>query len=211
MRKLFVVSTLLIIMSTSMVFAQSKSIFTINAGYQNPKDAKGGMLVGVTMGTAIDEAVDIGVGVDVFHKAYSEETQVAKNEQEGLTTNTASTLVDYARTIVPVNLVLNVKIPFSRYMGYFIRGTLSYQFLISQEKNYELNLSKTRKFGGLGWRGAAGVYYRVGRRSTLLADVFYNNCEVSRSISKSDKGLPVTERVDLSGLGFRLGVALDMR
>lgn len=210
MRKFSMVLALLTIMST-LAFAQSKSIFTINAGYQNPKDAKSGMLVGATMGTAIDEAVDIGVGVDVFHKAYSEETQVAKDEQQGLTTNTTSTLVDYARTIVPVNLVLNVKIPFSSYMGYFIRGTLSYQFLISQEKNYEQNVSKTRKFGGLGWRGAAGVYYRVGRRSTLLGDVFYNNCEVSRSVSKSDKGLPVTERVDLSGLGFRVGVALDMR
>ncbi len=209
MRK-FVVVLALLIMST-IAFAQNKSIFTINAGYQNPKDAKSGMLVGVEMGTAIDEAVDIGVGVDIFHKAYSEETQVAKDEQEGLTTNTTSKLVDYARTIVPVNLDVNVKIPFSRYMGYFISGTLSYQFLISQEKNYELNLSKTRKFGGLGWRGAGGVYYRVGRRSTLLADIFYNNCEVSRSVSKSDKGLPVTERVDLSGLGFRLGVALDMR
>lgn len=193
------------------LFAQSNGIFTINAGYMNPKDTKSGMIVGGMMTTAIDEAVDIGIAFDVFHKAYSEEAHVAETEQTGLTSQTYEALVDYTRTMVPVQLVVNVKIPMTRYFGYFIRGSLGYSFLFSKEKNYVTATSQTRKFGGMGWRGGGGFFYQVGSRSTLFGETFYNSNEVSRDVSKSDKDLPISERVNLSGLGFRLGVALEMR
>ncbi len=200
----------LLIMISSMAFAQGGNVFNINAGYVNPADIKGGMFFGFVLGTAIDEAVDLGIGVDVFHKTYSENSQVAQEEKEGLTSNTYATEVDYSRTMVPLKLMVNVKIPTSMYYGYFIRGSLNYEFLFSKEKNYEMDKSQTHKFGGLGWQAAAGFYYNVGSRSTLIADLFYNSCEVSRSIENSNVGLPVTERVDLSGLGFRLGVNLNL-
>ncbi len=200
----------LLIIISSMAFAQGGNVFNINAGYVNPADIKGGMFFGFVLGTAIDEAVDLGIGVDVFHKTYSENSQVAQEEKEGLTSNTYATEVDYSRTMVPLKLMVNVKIPTSMYYGYFIRGSLNYEFLFSKEKNYELDKSQTHKFGGLGWQAAAGFYYNVGSRSTLIADLFYNSCEVSRSIENSNIGLPVTERVDLSGLGFRLGVNLNL-
>jgi hypothetical protein len=213
MKRLLSTSILLVLFCSTTILAQSNGIFTINAGYMNPKDAKSGMIVGAMMSTAIDEAVDIGFAVDVFYKDYSEATEVATNEQVGLTTQTFETLVDYTRTILPLNLVLNVKLPMSRQFGYFIRGSLGYSFLISKEKSYgdEGAISETRKFGGLGWRGSGGLYFKAGRRSTLFAEALYSSNEVKRDFDKSDKGLPITERVDLSGLGFRLGVALEMR
>ena len=186
-------------------------IFAIQAGYLNPKDAKSGLMVGGTFGTSIDEAVDLGIGVDIFHNSYSDESHVASSDQSGLSTNTFITNVEYARTIIPVNVVINVKLPVGRYMGYFIRGGIGYQFLFSKEKNYELEKNETRRFGGLGWQGGAGLYYDVGRRSTVIADIFYNNAKVSRSVENSVMGLPTSERISLSGLGFRLGVILDMR
>jgi hypothetical protein len=206
----FMVVVLLLGVSTGLTHAQG-GILAIHAGYTNPKDTQSGMLIGASFGTAIDEAVNIGIGLDVFHKTYTEESKVAEVDEEGLTTKTYVTSVEYARTMLPLMLVLNAKIPASRYAGYFVRGALGYEFLISKEKNYEQNSSKTRNFGGLGWQLAGGLYYNIGRRSTLVADVFYNNADVSRSVQKSDKGLPVSERVDLSGLGFRLGVQLEMR
>jgi hypothetical protein len=192
------------------VFAQS-GIIDIHAGYMNPKDAKAGMLIGGMFGTKVDEAVDVGIGFDVFHKSYADVSQVAQSDETGLTSKTYVTEVDYSRTIIPLHIVINVKIRAGRYFGYLIRGGLGYQFLISKEQNYELETTDTRRYGGLGWQGAAGLYYNVGDRSTLTADVFYNNAQVSRSVDKSTRGLPTQERVSLSGLGIRLGVILDMR
>lgn len=214
MKKIFSTSILLALFCTTVVFARSNGIFTINAGHMNPKDAKSGMIVGAMLSSAIDEAVDIGLAVDVFHKDYSEEAEVATLEQVGLTSQTFVTLVDYTRTILPINVVLNVKLPMTRSFGYFIRGSLGYSFLFSKEKSYdevEGAISQTRKFGGLGWRGSGGLYLKAGRRSTLFAEALYSSNEVKRDFDKSDKGLPITERVDLSGFGFRLGVALEMK
>ena len=196
---------------TTALYSQERGILTINAGHMNPRDAKSGLIVGAVFSTAIDQSVDIGFGFDIFHKDYSEEAQVAEEEKVGLTTKTYTTTVDYTRTIIPLHLVLNVKIPMSHYFGYFVRGSIGYSFLISKEKNYELQTSQTRQFGGLGWRGSGGLYYQVGRRSTLFGEVFYNSNEVSRSVEKSDIGLPITERVNLSGLGMRLGVGITLR
>jgi hypothetical protein len=202
--------TMILVLSSSLGWTRGGTVLGINAGYTNPKDAKDGMLFGFVFGKSIDEAVDIGLGVDVFHKTYTEESRVAQETQQGLTTNTYFTSVEYSRTILPLSLLVDVKIPLGRYLGYYIRGALSYEFLFSKEKNYEVNTSENRRYGGLGWQGAGGLYYIVGSRSTFTASVTYNACEVSRSIDESTQGLPVSERIDLSGLGFRVGVLLDL-
>jgi hypothetical protein len=202
--------TVILFLSSGLLLAQGGTVLGINAGYINPKDAKDGMLFGLTFGRAIDESVDIGLGIDVFHKTYTEESKVAQDNQQGLTTNTYYTSVEYSRTILPLNLMVDVKIPVGRYIGYYIRGGLSYELLFSKEKNYEINRSENRRYGGLGWQAAGGLYYVVGSRSTFLASVTYNSCEVSRSIEESTQGLPISERIDLSGLGFRVGVLLDI-
>jgi len=192
-------------------YGQANNKVVIGAGYLDPKGAKGSMLVGFIFQRGVDEAVDVGIGVDLFHKKYSEESEVAQENLQGLTTKTYTTSVDYSRTIIPVTLNLDVKIRITSNLGYLIHGGISYQFLISKEKNYELNSTQTRNFGGLGWQGSGGIYYKVGARSRLLLNAFYNSCEVSREVKESQLGLPVSERVDLSGLGFKIGVALDLR
>jgi hypothetical protein len=192
-------------------FSQGGNIISVEAGYLNPKDTKSGLLAGIMLGRAIDEAVNIGIGVDFFQKNYTEESQVAQNSQKGLSSTTYNTEVEYTRTIIPLNVVMDVKIPASRYFGYFIRGGLNYEFLISKEKNYKLDTEQSENFSGLGWLGSGGFYYHVGSRSTLIVSATYNSCEVRRDIEESNEGLPVTERVDLSGLGFKLGVSIDMK
>ncbi len=196
---------------THIVHAQAGSVLHVNAGYLNPNDSKGGMLIGVMLGKEIDDAVDVAFGVDFMHKTYSDQTPVATEEAAGTTIQTEEKLVDYTRTILPLKIALNVKIPAGRYFGYYINGSLSYQFLFSKEKNYDLETSESRTYKGLGWQAAGGIFYHVGSRSTLTTEVFYNSCEVTRDLEKSTKGLPVSERIDLSGLGFRLGVILDIR
>jgi len=192
------------------LMAQANSTFGVSAGYFNPKDTKQGMLFGLSLGKAFDEAVDIGLGLDVFHTSYTEEATVAQTVDNGMTIKTTETSVEYSRTILPLKLNVNVKVPAGRYFGYYFSGGLNYQFLFSKEKNYKLNATENRNFGGLGWHGAAGIYYLIGSRSTLIANVLYNNCTVKHDLQKSVEGLPITEKVNLSGLGFRIGVMVDI-
>ena len=171
------------------------------------------MLVGAALISSFDNAVDVGFGFDIFQKAYTKEAQVASGVSGDTQLTTYSTLVDYQRTVIPLYLSLKVKIPatYSHNFGYFGRASLSYQFLFSKEKNYEANKKESRKYTGLGWQAGGGVYYRVGSRSTLLAEAIYNSCSVGRDVTKQSDQLPLTERVNLSGLGFRLGVELMIR
>jgi len=205
-----VVVVLALFFYSDAVFARNGSVLTLSAGYMNPKDTKAGLIAGAGMGIALDESVDLGLAFDFFHKNYTEESQVSKVDQEGMSSSLYVTKVEYTRTILPIMLTVNVKIPTSRYFGYFIRGGLGYEFLFSKEKNYEENQEDSRNFSGLGWKLAGGVFYHIGSRSTLIANAFYNSCEVNRDVNESIEGLPVMERVDLSGLGFRLGVSVDI-
>jgi hypothetical protein len=212
LNKAFIVSACLIILSQSL-YSQEGSKISVHAGYLDPKDTDSGMMFGAMLNSSFDNAVDYGFGFDFFQKSYSDQTHVAENSAGGTHVATEKTLVDYTRTAIPLYLSLKIKIPTvrSRNFGYFIRANLSYQFLISKEKNYEMDISETRKYKGLGWQAGAGVFYRIGSRSTLFGEGILNSCTVSRDVSNPTESLPITERVNLSGLGLRIGVELDLR
>ncbi|MBN1465816.1 hypothetical protein JXA02_08655 [candidate division KSB1 bacterium] len=195
-----------------------KSMIDVHAGYLYPRDVQEGMLFGAAVISTFDDAVDIGFGLDIFQKSYSEQVEMATEQIGDTQTTTVATRLDYKRTVLPLYASLKIKMPglISRrtdsvIFGYFVRASLTYQFLFSEEKNYELNKSENRKYKGFGWQGGVGLYYRVGDRSTLIGEAIYNNCSVNRNITKETDALPQTERVDLSGLGLRLGVELDIR
>ncbi len=211
---IFSIFFLFVLGISDILMAQAgRSAIDVHAGYLDPRDTEAGMLVGAALTSSFDEAVDVGFGFDFFQKAYTKEEQVASALNGDTQSTTYSTLVDYKRTIVPLYLSLKIKIPTirSRSFGYFARASLSYQFLFSDEKNYEANKSESRKYQGLGWQAGGGIFYRVGSRSTLLAEALYNSCSVGRDVTKQSDQLPLTERVNLSGLGFRLGVELDIK
>lgn len=211
-KKALIVSAYLIIMSQSL-YSQGRSQIGVHAGYLDPKDTDSGMMFGAMLISGFDEAVDVGFGFDVFQKSYSDQTHVADNSAGETHVTTQKILVDYTRTAIPLYLSLKIKIPTvrSRNFGYFVRANLSYQFLISKEKNYEVDKSETRKYKGLGWQAGAGLFYRIGSRSTLFGEGLLNSCIVNRDVSNPTESLPVTERVNLSGIGLRVGVELDLR
>jgi hypothetical protein len=208
--RVLIISALILMALSTAVLAQ-RGMIGVHAGYMNPKDTKSGLVVGGNWGTSIDESVSIGLGFDFFHTAYNEETRVASETANGMTTKTYMTEMEYSRTILPLMAEIDVKIPMGRYLGYLIRGGLGYSFLWSNEKNFEKKTNENRNYDGFTWQAAFGLYYDVGSRSTFIVDLFYNNGEVSREVKKSTEGLPVSERVNLSGLGVRVGVILTLR
>lgn len=213
MRKKTVLLSVAFLIVQSGLYAQGRSQLGIHAGYLYPKDIDSSIMYGVMVNSAFDEAVDVGFGFDFFQKVYSERTPVVPEAGQPQQQSVERIKVDYSRTAVPLYVSIKVKIPTvrSRIFGYFIRANLSYQFLISNEKNYERNVSETRKYKGMGWQAGAGLFYRIGSRSTLIAEGLLNNCVVSRDVGTQTALLPMTERVNLSGIGVRAGVELDLR
>ena len=63
--------------STIVAHAQQGKKMEVRVGYLDPKDAKSGFSIGGSFGAIIDEAIEIGVGVDYFRRNYSKDTKVA--------------------------------------------------------------------------------------------------------------------------------------
>lgn len=204
----------LLIFGVIEVKAQGAQVISFNAGIFNPKDSKAGFFGGMMFGISVDEAVDIGVSADIYRKTYTERTKVEEFTTAGGKTSTEVDQFEYSRTLLPVMLNLNVKVPGNRYgdYGYFLRGRLGYEWLFSKETNYETQpvTEDNRRYSGFGWGLDLGLYYRVGSRSTLTVSGLYNSCEVSKSKGKTEEGLPISDRTDVSGLGFQVGVHISL-
>jgi hypothetical protein len=185
--------------------------FNIHAGYLNPKDPETGMLAGAVCYKPVDESVSLGIGFDVWHKVYRDEKEVAEQTRPDRNTKTYATELEISDWAVPLTLEVYARVPLARHMGYSVRGNIGYTFLWSKYNNYEEDTSTNRDFGGICWQLGAGIYSDIGSRSTLAADIFYNNSEVSCKVDNSEAGLPIFERVNLSGFGIRVGVLLDLR
>jgi len=192
--------------------AQMSSVTTLRVGYFNPKDAKAGFMFGANWGFPVDEAVDIGVGVDYFHKRYTKKTAVADRDyQSGVHETTVQRELEYSTNILPLTGTIHVQLPAGYWTKYLLAGSLGYAFLFNKEKNYVDGTSASRTYRGFHWQLSAGMLLRTGRRSGVTGEVFYNNSTVSRNKTSSPKGLPIWDEVDLSGLGVRFGVRLGLR
>lgn len=227
---LYMAINFVLVFASSTLLAQSKNSYgqsnseqngrlDVHAGYLAPKDTDTGMLFGAAYSSPFDEAIDLGFGLDIFQKTYANEVEVSDPNSEPGDPKLVLTKIDYKTTAIPLYVSMRVKIPGlgiiskqsnKTIFGYFVRASLSYQFIISDINNYEKEISEKRNFKGWGWQGGAGMYYRVGSRSTLVAEAIYNNCITNSKVSKEVDGLPEKKRIDLSGVGLRVGVELEL-
>ncbi|HDQ00362.1 MAG TPA: hypothetical protein ENN22_14440 [bacterium] len=199
----------LVLFAATQIFAQAYSATTLKVGYYNPKGAKAGFLFGGNYSWVVDESVDIGIAVDYFRKNYTEETTIAESVSPGGTVeNEIRTEAEFTTNILPIYGILNVKFPAGRYLDYYLSGGLGYAMLFSTEQTFGEGGSKQNRFySGFKWLASAGFMYQVGSRSSFLAEVFYDGTKVSRD-KKNEAGAPVRYEVNLSGLGFRVGIRM---
>lgn len=205
----FVIIGLIFFLSeTPQALAQAYSATTLKAGYYNPKGAKAGFVFGGNYSWIVDESVDIGIGVDFFRKAYTDETSLATQvDANEVKVTTIVKNADFTTTILPVYGIINVKFPAGTYLDYIVSGTIGYEWLWSHVKTYDPKYDDTKSFSGLKWLLSGGIAYRVGSRSSFIAEVFYDGTKVSHE-KKAEQGAPVRNEVNLSGVGFRVGIRM---
>ncbi len=194
---------------SSVVFGQALSATTFKVGYFNPRGSKSGFIFGGSYSWIIDEAVDVGLAVDYFRKNYTDETEIAKTVTDGkIVEKEIVTNAEFTTNILPIYGVVNAKFPAGYTMDYFISGGLGYEMLFSKEQTFGDSPKKTsRYYSGFKWILSAGIVYRIGSRSSFLAEAFYDGTKVSRD-KKNEAGTPTRYEVDLSGFGVRVGIRM---
>lgn len=204
-----IICVVMALLSLPKLNAQALSATTLKAGYFNPKGAKAGFIFGGNYSWIIDESVDIGIGVDFFRKGYTDQSEIYKaTAPNGEKVTEIETHADYTTTILPLYGVLNVKFPAGRYLDYLVSAELGYEWLWSNVKTYgTTKINDTKSYSGFKWLIGGGIAYRVGSKSSFLAEVFYDGSKVSRE-KKDEVNVPTRYEVDLSGLGFRVGIRM---
>lgn len=213
MKKITLLTSMILVigifLEVPVVFSQALSATTIKAGYFNPKGSKSGFIFGGSYSWIVDEAVDVGIAVDYFRKNYTDETEIAKTVTDGkIVEKEIVTNAEFTTNILPIYGMVNAKFPAGYSMDYFVSGGLGYEMLFSTEQTFGDDAKKTSRFyNGFKWILSAGIVYRIGSRSSFIAEAFYDGTKVSRD-KKNEAGTPTRYEVDLSGFGIRAGIRM---
>ena len=202
----------LILMVPEPGFSQRQTTTTFRFGQLNPKDAKSGLMIGFNHGVSVDERVDVGFSTDLFWKNYTKETLIdATTLGSSVTESTYMREIDFKTILLPVMATANVRIPLEEYSPVFfiLGGSIGWEFLFNQEKNYTEDEEDKRFYNGFGYMLNAGVLYQIGSRSAILAELGYNGSKVSRA-KDTAAGLPVWNEVNVSGFMLRVGLRLGL-
>lgn len=189
--------------------AQAKPFTQFRFGTLNPKDAQSGLILGVRTGRDFDNMIMVGFSADLFWKTYTEESEIADSVTSGgVAVTTVQRDVEYKTLLLPLMFTADVKIPVENspirpYLG----GGIGYQLLFNKEENFEEGVSDSRFYSGFGWMFELGAEYVMSPHTAIYLEGFYNGCKVKRD-SDGASGLPTWDEVDMSGLGFRVGLSL---
>ncbi len=185
-------------------------VTNIKVGYFNPKDANGGLILGASLGTALDESVDICFGADLFTGSNKQEVVTGEETIGGVTEKQTYLDSESSMTLIPISGSVNVKIATLSNLVYTVGGGIGYGLLWTKEVEYDSNdpgkklNSKSRFYHGFRWMLTGGLLYRVGTRSALIFEAFYDNAGLSR---KKDG---ISYKVNLSGFGIRTGIRIGL-
>lgn len=209
MKKTALIAASAVVIYTS-VMAQGLKVLEFQGGYLSPKGTKAGVIFSGNYGVSIDEQVDLSVGLSYFHKGYSKETTSDKiYTGTGTQIGTKTQAIEYSTSLLPIMANVVVHIPFQPPWGWYLGGSLGYEFLFDKYTNNETKTSEKTNFSGFGWMMRAGMEWAIGSRSSIVAEAFYNKCKV-KGDTKEVQGIPTWNEVDLSGLGFRAGFRVEL-
>jgi outer membrane protein W len=200
---------ILLLSMTGFVYGQNVKALELHVGTLNPKGTEAGTLLGGSWGISVDEAVDLSISAFYFWKDYSKETKVAEDVTDNKIITTKQQELEYNTSLIPIAAMLTLHFPIQPPLYLYGGGGISYQFLFNKETNYEDDVSDSKIYTGFGWVLRAGLEYQLGSRSSLIVEAYYNICEAKGNKDKKE-GFPVWDEVDITGLGLRAGVRLEL-
>ncbi|GAB4340581.1 MAG: hypothetical protein Kow0037_26550 [Calditrichia bacterium] len=192
--------------------AYARAPFTeFKVGQFNPKKVKAGYLFGVNLGRMIDESISWSFEFNYFQKNYRETTSFVGEGTHNLDDPVIVQLEqEFTTRMLPLFFKLNYEHPLGAGSPFYARASagLGWELLWNREVNYLENKKSTRFYHGFGWTGSGGVGFAISSSANLFCDLFYNSSKVKRNKKKNEIGLPSWEELDVSGLGFRIGISI---
>lgn len=193
---------------TMITLTQAQSKYTeFKVGILGPKAAESGFFGGIQVGRAVDQNVGIGIQFDVYKKTYEKEETINDGVENGLPVNTKQTLLEQSTWMFPLFFNFQYLGPITRGIDFKVTAGLGYEFLYTKYTNYDENKDKSYFYHGFAWHVDAGASYHLGRASDLFGEVTYHAGKPSRS-EDNVNGFPTRTEVDMSGLGFRIGLRI---
>ncbi|MBD3289701.1 hypothetical protein GF337_12920 [candidate division KSB1 bacterium] len=197
----------IIFIAQSSLFAQRYGVTSFKMGYFNPKDTKGGLIFGGYLGTAFDESVDIGLGLDFFRGTNKEEREIENSSTAGVIETGWIPEEESSVTFIPITGQVNVKIPATYQLFYTAGAGFGYGLMWAKEAKYEDGekvQSKSKFYHGFRWMLSGGILYKIGSRSALTIEAFYDRAKLDREEDN------ITYKVNVSGFGIRAGIRLGI-
>ncbi|MBN1406305.1 MAG: hypothetical protein JW956_00865 [Calditrichaceae bacterium] len=199
-------SVLVLFMLTSIVFAQGKYT-EFKVGLLGPKDAATGFFGGLTFGRSVDQNLGIALEIDVYKKSYDKEEKI---DTTGLdiphlpTTDVMQTFEQNA-WLFPIFFQFQYLGEITPVFHMKVTAGLGYEFLYTSYNDYENKREDSFFFHGFAWHIDAGVSYPLSRASDFFGEILYHGGTPSKD-KKDRNGFPMRTEVDMSGLGFRVGL-----
>ena len=163
--------------------------------------------LGIRGGPAIDEHIQLGVGVDWYRKTDSRREVVGETFQGGQSIVATRVLARASSNLVPLQAFLQVNggpnlsvIPYAGVAG-------QYQMLFLSATDYQTGADFDATFGGWGWQVWGGAALPLSGQSRVFGEAFMNGGTVERDVDDPGSGLTFRESVDSDGLGMRFGVS----
>ncbi len=208
MRKLIILISAGAAMLSCAFAGGRENVTNIQAGWLNPDAMDSGFIIKAGWGREIDEMVELGLSLDFFNRRKSGEEVIRGEDSTGARIDTVVQNYKTSSFMFPLMANLTIKVPVEYPIFPYFDAGLGYVFLWNSYDNYFTGEGDTKFYSSFCWRIAAGGFYQLGSNSALTAELFYFGGKPSHSEEDSGRGLPTRTEVNMSGLGFRMGIKL---
>jgi hypothetical protein len=199
-----ITALLSILLFTSLAFSQTKYT-EFKVGLLSPADAKTGFYGSMQLGRAIDRNLGIGIEFNVYKKSFNKEEQIDSTNTPALPTTTIQRTFEQNTWLFPIFVNFQYLGQITREINFKVTAGLGYEFLWANYNDFENDQEKDYFFNGFAWHVDLGASYPLSRASDLFGEVTYHSGKPSKD-EKKVNGFPTRTEVDMSGLGFRIGL-----
>jgi hypothetical protein len=188
-----------------------QNVVNLKFGAYDPQGSpKGGGFFGLTTGVEWENRVMVGFGLDVYRRTFTDETLIAETvDPNGNLITTTARRLDTSSTLIPLSISAALRLPGSRTLTPYVGAGAAYEVFVNHVADYERGIDETAVYGGPGWQVFGGLLVPVTKSTRFLGELYYNDSIVRRNIDRYVQGLPVSERIDVGGLGARVGIEFN--
>ena len=180
----------------------------LHAGFFEPNDTGAtSFAFGFRGGPAVDEHIQLGVGVDWYHEAENQREVVGQSTQGGQPVTVTRQLARASSDLVPLQAFLQLSLGSGRSIVPYAGIAGQYQLLFLSATDYQTGGRYDATFGGWGWQAWGGAALPLSRRSRLFGELFFNSGEVGRDVDDPAGVVTYREIVNVDGSGMRFGLS----